>query len=180
VSTLLKLKYINRSGNFINDDSKHIKKINGIKSYILSGERKGKENKRIYITESDIENVITAKAAIFSAMKILLKRLDLDFSDIETFYIAGAFGTYIGIENAISIGLLPDINRDKFRFMGNTSIRGAKMVAFYKEAFQEIAAIRHSTTYYDLMGANDYLDEFRKALFLPHTDIENFSLNGAG
>jgi uncharacterized 2Fe-2S/4Fe-4S cluster protein (DUF4445 family) len=180
VSTLLKLNYINRSGNFIMDDSEHIKEIKGVKSYILTDGKKSKENKRIYITESDIENVITAKAAIFSAMKILLKRLDLDFSDIDTFYIAGAFGTYIGIENAISIGLLPNINRDKFRFMGNTSIRGAKMVAFYKEAFQEIAAIRHSTTYYDLMGANDYLDEFRKALFLPHTDIEKFSMSEAG
>jgi uncharacterized 2Fe-2S/4Fe-4S cluster protein (DUF4445 family) len=175
VSTLLQLKYINRSGSFIDGNSSRIKKIKGVKSYLLSeGAGKG-ENKKVYITESDIENVITAKAAIFSAMKILLKRLDMDFSDVDTFYISGAFGTYIGIENAVAIGLLPNIEREKFRFMGNTSIRGAKMVAFYKEAFQEIAEIRHTTTYYDLMGADDYLEEFRKALFLPHTDIEQFS-----
>jgi uncharacterized 2Fe-2S/4Fe-4S cluster protein (DUF4445 family) len=149
-----------------------------VKSYILAEGKTSEDKKKVYITESDIENVITAKAAIFSAMKILLKRLDMDFEDIETFYIAGAFGNYINIENAISIGLLPNIEREKFQFMGNTSIRGAKMVAFYTEAFQEIAEIRHSTTYYDLMGADDYLEEFKKALFLPHTDIEQFSLSG--
>jgi uncharacterized 2Fe-2S/4Fe-4S cluster protein (DUF4445 family) len=179
VSTLLEMKYINRSGNFIENSSERIKNIRGVKSYLLTEVKTAHEQKKIYITESDIENVITAKAAIFSAMKILLKRLDMDFSDIETFYIAGAFGTYINIENAISIGLLPNIKRERFKFMGNTSIRGAKMVAFYKEAFQEIAGIRHSTTYYDLMGADDYLEEFKKALFLPHTDIEQFSWSRA-
>ncbi|KPJ88869.1 MAG: hypothetical protein AMS17_04005 [Spirochaetes bacterium DG_61] len=178
VSALLDMKYINRSGNFIENNSEYIKKINGVKSYILAEGKTSEDKKKVYITESDIENVITAKAAIFSAMKILLKRLDMDFEDIETFYIAGAFGNYINIENAISIGLLPNIEREKFQFMGNTSIRGAKMVAFYTEAFQEIAEIRHSTTYYDLMGADDYLEEFKKALFLPHTDIEQFSLSG--
>jgi len=178
VSALLDMKYINRSGNFIENNSEYIKKINGVKSYILAEGKTSEDKKKVYITESDIENVITAKAAIFSAMKILLKRLDMDFEDIETFYIAGAFGNYINIENAISIGLLPNIEREKFQFMGNTSIRGAKMVAFYTEAFQEIAEIRHSTTYYDLMGADDYLEEFKKALFLPHTDIEQFFLSG--
>ncbi|KPJ88810.1 MAG: hypothetical protein AMS17_04140 [Spirochaetes bacterium DG_61] len=175
VSVLLEAKYINRSGNFMKNRSSRIKKLKGVKSYLLSGGKHQKDENPVYITEPDIENVITAKAAIFSAMKILLKRLDMDFSDIEKFYIAGAFGNYINIENAISIGLLPNISREKFEFVGNTSIRGAKMVAFYREAFQEITEIRHATTYYDLMGANDYIEEFRKALFLPHTDIEQFS-----
>ena len=176
VSVLLKMKYINRSGNFIKNRSDGITTIKSVKSYILS-ERKPNQNKKpLYITESDIENVITAKAAIYSAMKILLKRLDLDFSDIQNFYIAGAFGNYINIENAISIGLIPNILLEKIEFVGNTSIRGAKIVAFYQEAFQKIAEIRHITTYYDLMGADDYIEEFKKALFLPHTDIEQFIL----
>ena len=46
---------------------------------------------------------------------------------------------------------------------------------FYKEALQKIGKIREDTTYYDLMGADDYIEEFRKALFLPHTDIELFA-----
>jgi len=174
VAALLKKRYINRSGNFILNSSECIETIKGVQSFILSSIN-GNRGKGIFITESDIENVITAKAAIYGAMKILLKRLDLDFSDISKFFIAGAFGNYINIENAIVIGLLPDIDRGKFEFVGNTSIRGAKMVAFYQEAFQKITSIRRATTYYDLMGAHDYVEEFQKALFLPHTDIEEFS-----
>jgi uncharacterized 2Fe-2S/4Fe-4S cluster protein (DUF4445 family) len=175
IAMLLQKRYINRSGNFILNSSEFITTIKGVQSYILSS-KNGNQGKGIFITESDIENVITAKAAIYGAMKILLKRLDLDISDISTFFIAGAFGNYINIENAIAIGLLPDIERKKFAFVGNTSIRGAKMVAFYQEAFQKITSIRRATTYYDLMGAHDYVEEFQKALFLPHTDIEEFSI----
>jgi len=113
-------------------------------------------------------------------MKVLLNRLDLSFRDVERFYVAGAFGSYLDIESAVSIGLLPDIDRSKFVFAGNTSITGAKIAAFYQEAFLEIRGIRDSCTYYDLMGAGDYVEEFKKAMFIPHTDIQDFPSVRAG
>ena len=70
--------------------------------------------------------------------------------------------------------MLPDVERDRIEFVGNTSIKGAKIVTFFKEALNTVEKIRKDTTYYDLMGANDYVEEFEKALFLPHTDIELF------
>ena len=174
VSVLLKKNIIDRSGLFIEGSSDHIMSEKGLERFILVPEDKEKNLKPVYITESDIENVITAKAAIFAAIKILTMRLDLDFEDIERVYLAGAFGKHIDIDNAITIGLIPSIPKDKIQFVGNTSIRGAKIVAFYQPAFYKIADIRRSTTYYDLMGADDYVEEFKKALFLPHTDIEQF------
>jgi uncharacterized 2Fe-2S/4Fe-4S cluster protein (DUF4445 family) len=175
VSVLLNNRIINRSGRFIEDSSAQFIRMNGAMQLILADADESADKKPIFITETDIENIITAKAAIFAAIKILMERLDLQFSDIEHFYIAGAFGNYIDVENAINIGLIPDVPRDKIEFVGNTSIKGAKIVAFYKEALQKIGKIREDTTYYDLMGADDYIEEFRKALFLPHTDIELFS-----
>ncbi len=175
LSVLLNTKIINRSGQFIAEKSKQLTSVDGLKRFILVNADNNLNKKPIFITESDIENVITAKAAIFAAMKILLERLELQFSDIKNFYIAGAFGNYLDIEHAINIGLIPDIPRDRIQFVGNTSIKGAKIVAFYKEALAEIERIREHTTYYDLMGAHDYVEEFKKALFLPHTDIELFS-----
>jgi uncharacterized 2Fe-2S/4Fe-4S cluster protein (DUF4445 family) len=177
VAVLLDQEIINRSGRFIDGASDRVRKVDGIARYIIAEKGEHGSSRDIYITETDIENVITAKAAIFAAMKIILERLDLSFGDIEQFFIAGAFGSYLDIENAITIGLIPDIDRDVIRFVGNTSIRGAKIVAFYKEALAVVEKIRNNTTYYDLMGANDYVDEFRKALFLPHTDIELFKRN---
>ena len=175
VAVLLREGIINRSGSFFDGVSPRVVTIEGRKSFVLV-DRDETNNGRsaIHFTESDIENVITAKAAIFAAMKILLQRLELCFEDIERFYIAGAFGSYLNVDNAVAIGLIPDIDRDKVEFVGNTSIKGAKIVAFYKEALNRIEKIRENTTYYDLMGADDYVDEFRKAMFLPHTDIEIF------
>jgi uncharacterized 2Fe-2S/4Fe-4S cluster protein (DUF4445 family) len=175
VSVLLNTRMINRSGRFVAEGSAQVIHVDGLKRFIFVDADKSSTKKPIFITESDIEHVITAKAAIFAAMKILLERLELRFSDIRHFYIAGAFGNYLDIENAVNIGLIPDIPRDRIQFVGNTSIKGAKIVAFYKEALSEIERIREHTTYYDLMGAHDYVEEFKKALFLPHTDIELFS-----
>jgi uncharacterized 2Fe-2S/4Fe-4S cluster protein (DUF4445 family) len=176
VSTLLEKKIINRSGNFVENASDRIVSEMGVKRYLLDDPSGDKKNNIIFIDETDIENVIVAKAAIFSAMKILLKRLDLDFKAIDKFYIAGAFGNYLNIDSSITIGLLPDLPRERYNFVGNTSIKGAKLTAFYDEAFNKIVQLRQAITYYDLMGAQDYVDEFQKAIFLPHTDIELFKV----
>lgn len=172
VSVLLQEEIIDRSGTFVEKSSKRVVTRDGIKRYILTKE--DGNNKQIYITEADIENIITAKAAIYAAMKILLQRVDLQFSDIQHFYIAGAFGKHIDVDNAITIGLIPNITRDRVEFVGNTSIKGAKIVALCNNGLDTIIKIGKNTTYYDLMGANDYVDEFTKAMFLPHTDIEAF------
>ncbi len=174
VSVLLQVGVINRSGNFVENGSHTFEKIEGKRSYILVPKGKTRTDKPIFVTESDIENIITAKAAIYAAMKILVKRLDLTFDDIDRFYFAGAFGNFIDIESAITIGLIPNLNRDRITYAGNTSIKGAKIAALYKDAFGKIENIRRKTTYYDLMGAEDYVEEFKKAMFLPHTDINEF------
>ncbi|MAG13686.1 MAG: ferredoxin [Spirochaetales bacterium] len=174
VAVLLNEDIINRSGKIIPDSSDRIRKVDGILQYVVAHKSESENGREVYITETDIENVVIAKAAIFAAMKIILERLDLSFDDIEHFFIAGAFGSYLSIENAITIGLIPNVERNRIHFVGNTSVKGAKIVAFYQEALAVVEKIRSNTTYYDLMGANDYVDEFRKAMFLPHTDIELF------
>ena len=178
ISVLLELGIMNRSGSFLPGSSDRLTRINDVPAFMLADRAETGSRKRIYITESDIENVITAKAAIFAAVKILLARLELSFTDIGRVFLAGAFGNTLNIHSAVSIGLIPDIPRERVEFVGNTSIRGAKIAAFYREAFHKIDRIRENTTYYDLMGANDYVEEFRKALFLPHTDIEMFQRSG--
>lgn len=174
VSVLLSREIIDRSGKIkVDIPGKTIEK-DGIKRYLLCGKKDGDGFHDVYITETDLENIITAKAAIFAAIKIVLERLELKFTDIDKFYLAGAFGSYLDVKNAIAIGLIPSVPEDRIWFVGNTSIEGAKLAACYQDAFFEIDEIREKTTYYDLMGANDYIEEFQKALFLPHTDIELF------
>jgi len=171
VSVLLDQKIINRSGKFIQGSHEGIFTRNGIPNFILLDSKNDRTKKSIYFSEKDLENVIVAKAAIFAAIRILLKRLELSYSEISKIYLGGAFGNYIDIDSAINIGLIPPLPKEKIEFVGNTAIKGAKLTASYQEAFHEIADIHTNTIYYDLMGADDYVEEFRKAMFLPHTDI---------
>jgi len=176
ISVLLSQGIIDRSGRIIAPESERVRTAQGgMRRYLLVLPDADKGRKPIFITEADIEAVITAKAAIFAAITIMMRRLELSCEDIRNLYIAGAFGNFLNIDSAVNIGLIPALPRERIRFVGNSAIRGAKIAAFYKEAFYKVEKIRQSTTCYDLMGAPDYVEEFRKALFLPHTDIELFT-----
>jgi len=175
VAVLLEQGLIDRSGQFTEAAADRVSVHRGVKRFTVVPAEETASGRPITFSEADIEAVVTAKAAIFAAMNILLQRLELGFSDIAHLYIAGAFGNYINAENAIRIGLIPSVPSDRIEFAGNTSVKGAKISAFYKEAFYKVMKIQRDTTYYDLMGAHDYVEEFQKALFLPHTDIELFS-----
>jgi uncharacterized 2Fe-2S/4Fe-4S cluster protein (DUF4445 family) len=174
VFVLLKQGIINRGGRMVPGSSNRITEKDGVRGYCVVDTSEANCLTSVVITETDIQNIINAKAAIYAAMKIIVQRLEMSFTDIDRFLIAGAFGNYLDIESAIGIGLIPNLPRERIHFVGNTSVRGAKIVALYREAYDQIINIERNTTYYDLMGANDYVEEFSKAMFLPHTDIESF------
>ncbi|MFA5145112.1 MAG: ASKHA domain-containing protein [Candidatus Omnitrophota bacterium] len=128
----------------------------------------------IVITEADIENLKCAKAAIYSAVSILAKRMDLNLSQIKKFFIAGGFGTYLDISSAIRIGLLPDLDRTRFFFIGNSALAGARAMLISNQAMKEAERIAGKITYLELSVEPGYMDEYVAALFFPHTDLSRF------
>jgi uncharacterized 2Fe-2S/4Fe-4S cluster protein (DUF4445 family) len=130
--------------------------------------------KPIIIKELDIENIIRAKAAIFSAFSLMAKNLSIDFNDISTIYIAGGFGRFLDIEMAIVIGLLPDLPREKFKYIGNSSLIGSYMVLISQEYRQKQIELANKMTYLDIGNLPGYMDEYTGAMFLPHTDASLF------
>jgi uncharacterized 2Fe-2S/4Fe-4S cluster protein (DUF4445 family) len=83
------------------------------------------ERREIVLTEVDIENIMRAKAAIYAGISLLLLKVGITLDDIERVYVAGGFGSYLNVEKAVIIGMLPDIPREKYVFLGNTSVAGA-------------------------------------------------------
>jgi uncharacterized 2Fe-2S/4Fe-4S cluster protein (DUF4445 family) len=63
---------------------------------------------------------------------------------------------------------------DSFRFLGNTSLRGAYMALLSQEVRQRVSEVGQMMTYLELSGDNTFFDEFSAALFLPHTDLSRF------
>jgi len=128
----------------------------------------------IALTEVDIENIVRAKAAIFAGVSLLLKETGFTFQDIGNIYIAGGFGKYLNIEKAIIIGMLPDIPREKFSFLGNTSVAGAYLCLLSESMRKEAEGIAEMMTNIELSVSRTFMEEYMSALFLPHTDINLF------
>jgi len=163
LAELFKKGIIDRNGKFVKG-----------KEFVLVPKRRADVDYDIVITEADIENLKRSKGAIYAASSILLKKLNLEFKDIEQFYIAGGFGTYLDIDKAITLGLLPDLERSRFSFIGNSSLVGSREILLSYEAKAEAEKIARKMTYIELSVEPAYMDEYVSALFFPHTDLTRF------
>lgn len=137
-----------------------------------------KENTGIYrdivVTEVDIANLIRAKAALYAGCMVLLKNVGFTFQDVERIIIAGGFGHYIDIEKAQTIGLMPELPRERFTFIGNGSLLGARLFSFSKAFMKEAERISKMMTNIELSSSQMFMEEFVAASFLPHTDHKSF------
>jgi len=175
ISELLQAGLIDRRGKFI-DDLHHprITTVNDEPAYILARADQTPMKEDIVFTESDLKNLIYSKGAVYAGFATLLNEAGLEFAMVERMVITGGFGHYLNIDKAIRIGLLPDIDRTKFSYLGNSSIAGAYMVLMSAQYRQEAQAICRNMTYIDFSSNPRYMDEFTSALFLPHTNLEMF------
>ena len=130
--------------------------------------------KDITITQGDLTNILRAKGAIYAAQNILLKTLDMTVDDVDEILVAGAFGNFLNVRNAVTIGLLPDVEPAKLRFVGNTALAGARLAALSDAFYEEIRALAARTTYVELSTEPAFMDEFVSACFFPHTDLARF------
>jgi uncharacterized 2Fe-2S/4Fe-4S cluster protein (DUF4445 family) len=133
-----------------------------------------RQGREVVLTESDIENIIRAKAAIYAGVSLLLKDVGFGLDAVERVYIAGGFGNYLNVERAVILGMLPDLPREKFTFLGNTSINGAYLCLLSESLRKEAEEIASKMTYMELSVSRGFMDEYLSALFLPHTDIGLF------
>ncbi|MEI7902438.1 MAG: ASKHA domain-containing protein [bacterium] len=136
----------------------------------------------LVLTEADINNLIHSKGSIYMATECLLEHVGMTFDDIQHVYIAGGFGNYLKIDQGIRIGLLPDLEPAKFKYIGNGSVQGAKMALLSQEALRNLQdQIAGAMTYLELSTSHKYMNEYSSCLFLPHTNIEKFPslLSGA-
>ena len=105
---------------------------------------------------------------------MLLKEAGFKVSDLKHIFIAGGLGTALNVRSAINIGLFPDINKNNFEFLGNSSITGAKLCILSGEAMKKAQLIANKMQYLDLSTNPSFMNSYTAALFLPHTDIGKF------
>jgi uncharacterized 2Fe-2S/4Fe-4S cluster protein (DUF4445 family) len=144
------------------------------REYVLAWATETAGGQDLTLSEVDIDNLMRAKGAMFAGYLTLLDSVGLKLQDLEQVILAGAFGNFINIENAIAIGLMPDLPRDRFQFVGNGSLTGATLLAFSKELLEEERRVAEMMTNFELSETPGFMEQYIAALFLPHTREEYF------
>lgn len=170
IAELYRCRIITAKGIFTREGSRVAHDRHGCGRYILATEEESATGREIAINEVDIDNFIRAKGAIFSAIQTLLTSIDMDVSCIDDVYVAGGIGSGINMQNAVMIGMFPDIPLDKFHYIGNSSLTGAYAMTISDEADGKVHEVARNMTYLELSTTPGYMDEFVAACFLPHTN----------
>lgn len=174
IAELYRISAISAKGHFIREGRRIAQDRHGMSRYVLAFSDESETGREISITEVDIECFIRAKGAIFSAIHVMLASLDMDVDVLEHIDVAGGIGSGINMENAVRIGMFPDVDRSLFSYIGNSSLAGAYAMTVSDDAARRVEELAANMTYLELSTSPSYMDEFVAACFLPHTNRELF------
>ena len=180
VAELLKARVLTRSGNFNKEliGNDRIIKTGKTLEFIIVDKDETSTGKNITISQHDIRELQMAKGAFYSGMRLILSYLDRTRNfhhDIQQIYLAGAFGNYINKANAKFIGMIPDIPDDKIFQIGNAAGTGAQHCLINKNLRQKAQDLLKKIKYIEIAVEKDFQQEFAKAMYFPHFNLDYFS-----
>jgi len=175
VAELMEAGVIDQQGKFNrNLDHPRVRAGEDGWEYVLAWDHDSLIGEDIIISEVDLDNMIRAKGAMYAGYQTLLESVGMSFNDLERVILAGNFGAYIDLERAISIGLLPDIDRDNFFYLGNASMLGCQISLTDHQRFRDRIKVRQLMTNLELSENPNFMNHYTASLFLPHTDMSLF------
>ena len=175
VGVMFEIGLINNLGKYERElDTPRLREGNGVWEFVLAWADETQIDRDIVLTEIDIENLIRAKGAIFSGCVTLLEEVGIGIRDLDRIILAGGFGSYVDLEKAMIIGLLPEIDPARITFIGNGSLSGARMSALTNRIRRDVVNVTRMMTSFELSETASYMNNYVAALFLPHTDMNLF------
>ena len=174
IAELYRCGIINAKGLFVREGDRVKRDQHGMGRYVLAFAGESETGREISINEVDIDNFIRAKGAIFSAIDTMLSSVDMPVEIIDHVYVAGGIGSGINMKNAVSIGMLPDVELEKYSYIGNSSLTGAYAMVLDDAANAKCHEVGANMTYLELSTYPGYMDSFVAACFIPHTDRSLF------
>ena len=174
ISELFRCSIINAKGLFIREGRRVRRDAHGMGRFVLAEPEESETGREISINEVDIDNFIRAKGAVFSAIETLLNAVDMSVDAIDHVYVAGGIGSGINMKNAVNIGMFPDVDLEKFTYIGNSSLTGAYAMVMSDAAIETCQKVAANMTYLELSTHTGYMDAFVAACFLPPTNAKLF------
>jgi uncharacterized 2Fe-2S/4Fe-4S cluster protein (DUF4445 family) len=158
-------------------DHPRVRTVGKQREFVLVSEEEregwGEREKRpaITITQSDVRELQLAKGAISSGIQVLLEATGHAVPEIEQVIIAGAFGSYIDVESAMMIGMLPRLPLGRFRQVGNAAGMGAKLALISQHQRVEAQRIANRVRYIELTTAPHFTQTFINATYIGYQEI---------
>jgi len=163
------------NGRFDRDaGAKRLRETETGRGYVVALADETELGEDIVLTEEDVRTLMQSKAAVYGGIRTLLKDVGISQEMIDEIYIAGGFGKHLNIDHCITIGMLPDVDRSKYGYLGNTSIMGAYKALLYDRYRNEAEEVSESVTYVDFSSSDVFFQEYQASMFLPHTNPEEF------
>ncbi len=174
VATLFEHGVLNQSGEFNPIEHPRIREGRSGWEYVLAWRDECAVEHDIVINEVDIENFMRAKGAIFAGIMTVLEQVGLQISDLEQIILAGGFGSYIDIDSAMTVGLLPEVDPEMILYVGNGSLTGAWMCELSNAIRRDVIDVVRKMTSFELSEIPEFKDQYMASIFLPHTDFTLF------
>lgn len=168
--------WINIAGEFNPQASSRIVYLEAEKQYavVYALETESASGEPLFFTQTDIRQYLDTKAAAYTMIECLLETAGCEEKELEHCYLSGAFTAHSDLESAITIGIFPDLPRQKYSCIANTSLEGARTLLLDRRRLQEVRALSESIYCIQFASIPDFLVRMQAAKFLPHTDINRF------
>lgn len=168
VAEMFKAGIIDKSGRFVMglDTPRVRKNSEGKPEYVLAWAEETSINTDITVTQADVRALQLAKGALYTGAKLMMKRLGI--TGLDRVMLAGAFGSYIDKEAALTLGMFPDCPIDKVYAVGNAAGDGARMALINKGKRIEANNRARWVEFLEIATDPNFEKEFMQAMHIPH------------
>ncbi len=172
---LVRAGVVDRAGRFAAElETPRLRRTESETEFVLAWARETGHGKDVVLTGADIQNLLRAKAAVYAGIRSMLAAVGLEQDQIVRILIAGGFGRFLPLRDAVAIGMLPDVPLERYAYVGNASLRGARAALLSGRRLAGIGETARKITYLELGDETRFMDEFMSAMFIPHTDLDLF------
>lgn len=128
----------------------------------------------LYFSQTDIHQYLDTKAAAYTMIECILESAGVTEEQIHKCYLSGAFPAHSDLEAAITVGIFPDLPREKYHLIANTSLEGARILLTNRDRLQELQELADNMYCVQFASIPDFLIRMQAAKFIPHTDMDRY------
>ena len=168
--------WINMAGILSPEASDRIVYLPGEQEYaaVYATAEESATGEPLYFSQTDIQQYLDTKAAAYTMIDCIVETAGVALEDIEHLYLSGAFPAHSDLESAITIGIFPDLPREKYQLVKNSSLEGARRLLLDQSRLQEAKELAERIYCVQFASVPDFLIRMQAAKFIPHTDMGRF------